>query len=136
MNKNFLITACILAAVSVALGAFGAHKLKELVSPELVQSFDTGVRYQFYHVFALFITAILYGKYRQNGFKTVFYLFIAGIICFSGSIYLLTFLKASDAVGLRGLGLITPVGGVLFIIAWLYMAVLIYKARENNLIAM
>jgi uncharacterized membrane protein YgdD (TMEM256/DUF423 family) len=56
MNKSYLITACITAALAVGLGAFGAHKLKELVSPELVSSFDTGVRYQFYHSFALFIT--------------------------------------------------------------------------------
>lgn len=133
MNKNFLITACILTAVTVALGAFGAHKLKELVSPELVNSFDTGVRYQFYHCFALFITAFLHGKYRSKGFETVFYLFIAGIVCFSGSIYLLTFMKIGNAVGVKGIGFITPLGGLLFIIAWVYLAVIIKKSRENSL---
>lgn len=136
MNKSYLITACITAALAVGLGAFGAHKLKELLSPELVSSFDTGVRYQFYHSFALFITAFLYGKYRNKGFKTVFYLFLSGIICFSGSIYLLTWMKSSGAVGIKGLGLITPLGGVLFMIAWVYMAVIIYKSRENNLKAL
>jgi uncharacterized membrane protein YgdD (TMEM256/DUF423 family) len=119
MHKGYLRTAALLGALSVALGAFGAHGLKKLVPAETVTTFETGVRYQFYHVFALLIVAILFERFSQRWLKYAANCFIAGIILFSGSLYLLTALKATDTVGLSGIGAITPIGGVFFIAGWL-----------------
>ena len=122
MHKGFLQTAAWLGAITVALGAFGAHKLKELVPPETVNSFDTGVRYQFYHLLALLFTGILYKWYPGVWMRRAGLAFIVGIILFSGSLYLLTLMKATGQVGLSGLGIITPIGGVVFIAGWVMLA--------------
>lgn len=124
-----MLTAVILGALSVGLGAFGAHGLKQLVPPETVASFDTGVRYQFYHVFALIATAILYEKFPGKMLRWAGNCFLTGILLFSGSLYLLTFLKATDTVGLNGIGIITPIGGVFFIVAWLMLFFAILKNK-------
>ena len=110
MHKGFLVTASIFGALSVVLGAFGAHALKKIVSPESVATFETGVRYQFYHTFALLAVAILYQSFPGKWMTGAGWLFIVGIILFSGSLYALTALKATNAVGLRGIGIITPFG--------------------------
>jgi len=119
MHKGFLIVASILGALSVALGAFGAHALKQFVSPETVVTFETGVRYQFYHTFALFAVAILFDTFPGKWLTAAGWLFILGIVMFSGSLYILTALKATDTVGLKGIGIITPIGGLLLIAGWL-----------------
>lgn len=124
-----MLTAVILGALSVGLGAFGAHGLKQLVPPETVASFDTGVRYQFYHVFALIATAILYEKFPGKMLRWAGNCFLTGILLFSGSLYLLTFLKATDTVGLNGIGIITPIGGVFFIVGWLMLFFAILKNK-------
>jgi uncharacterized membrane protein YgdD (TMEM256/DUF423 family) len=129
MHRGFLLTAVILGALSVGLGAFGAHGLKQLVPPETVASFDTGVRYQFYHVFALIATAILYEKFPGKMLRWAGNCFLTGILLFSGSLYLLTFLKATDTVGLNGIGIITPIGGVFFIVGWLMLFFAILKNK-------
>ena len=121
MHKTFLLTGSILGALVVALGAFGAHGLKQIVPPETVTTFQTGVQYQVYHVMALLLTAILYEKYTDKLVNWAGRLFITGIILFSGSLYLLTFLKATDTVGLGKLGIITPFGGVAFILGWIFL---------------
>jgi uncharacterized membrane protein YgdD (TMEM256/DUF423 family) len=119
MHKGFLRTAAILGALAVALGAFGAHGLRKIVPPETVATFETGVRYQFYHTFALLAAAMLFGRYPARSLKIAGYCFITGIILFSGSLYVLTLLQATNTVGLRGIGAVTPVGGVFFIIGWI-----------------
>src|SRR5215210_46763 len=96
MHKGFLITASILGALSVALGAFGAHALKKIVPPESVATFETGVRYQFYHTFALFIVAVLFSAFPGKWLINAGWLFIFGIVLFSGSLYLLTVIKATN----------------------------------------
>lgn len=121
MNRNFLSIASVLAALSVALGAFAAHKLKEIFPADSQSIFETGVRYQFYHVFALFIVAILSDKFKGKWINWSGYCFIVGIILFSGSLYALAALKAKDNVGLQGIGVLTPIGGVFFIIGWLLL---------------
>lgn len=121
MHKGYLKTAALLGALTVALGAFGAHGLKKLVPAETVSTFETGVRYQFYHVFALLIVAILYANYSQRWLKYAANSFLAGIVLFSGSLYLLTALKATETVGLSGIGAITPIGGIFFILGWLFL---------------
>jgi uncharacterized membrane protein YgdD (TMEM256/DUF423 family) len=121
MNKNFLSIASLLGALSVALGAFAAHKLKEIFPADSQSIFETGVRYQFYHVFALFIVAILSERFKGKWINWSGYCFIAGIILFSGSLYTLAALKAKDMVGLEGIGIITPFGGFFFIAGWLLL---------------
>lgn len=129
MHKGFLLIGTILGALSVGLGAFGAHGLKQIVPPETVAAFDTGVRYQFYHVFALLATGILYEKFADKWLRWAGNCFITGILLFSGSLYLLTILKATDTVGLKGIGIITPVGGIFFMVGWLLLFFTLVKKK-------
>ncbi|PWT75833.1 MAG: DUF423 domain-containing protein [Bacteroidetes bacterium] len=121
MNKNFLAIGSLLGALSVALGAFAAHRLKEVFPADALGIFETGVRYQFYHVFALFIVGILSGHFSGRWINWAGYCFIAGILLFSGSLYALAALKAKDAGELGIVGVITPIGGVFFIVGWLLL---------------
>ncbi len=121
MHRFFLIIGSILGALSVALGAFGAHSLKKIVSPEAVSTFETGVRYQFYHTFALLLIAVLYEKFSNKWLVWAGNSFIIGIILFCGSLYILTLLNATNNVGLRKIGIITPFGGLFFIAGWLFL---------------
>ena len=130
MNKSFLSIASLLGALSVALGAFAAHKLKEMVSADDVAIFDTGVRYQFYHVFALFIVAMLSEKFNNRWMTRAGNCFIAGIVLFSGSLYVMTALKAAETGGLRVAAIITPIGGVFFILGWIFLWLGINKRPE------
>jgi uncharacterized membrane protein YgdD (TMEM256/DUF423 family) len=127
MHKTFLITGSLLAALAVVLGAFGAHGLKKITTPETVATFQTGVQYQVYHAFALLIVAILYEKFTNNFTHYAGVLFIIGIILFSGSLYALTALKATDKMGLSGIGILTPFGGLCFIAGWLLLVAGILK---------
>ena len=127
MHKTFLIWAALLGALAVILGAFGAHKLKELVPPETVSTFQTGVTYQFYHVFALLAVGILYAHVPGPQLVWAGRLFLIGILLFSGSLYVLTLLKATDTVGLRGIGAITPIGGLAFIAGWVMLLLGVLK---------
>ncbi|MBC9931942.1 DUF423 domain-containing protein [Chitinophaga qingshengii] len=129
MHKGFLVWAAVLGALAVILGAFGAHKLKELVPPETVSTFQTGVTYQFYHVFALLATGILFAYAPGSQLEWAGRCFIIGIFLFSGSLYLLTMLKATGNVGLRGIGIITPIGGVVFIAGWISLLLGILKMK-------
>src|SRR3982750_895442 len=121
MNRLFLITASLLGALSVALGAFGAHSLKKIVSPEAVATFETGVRYQFYHTFALLLVAILYERFTNKWLLWAGNSFLIGTLLFSGSLYVLALLNASNNVGLRKIGIVTPFGGLFFIAGWLFL---------------
>ncbi|MDP9229534.1 MAG: DUF423 domain-containing protein [Bacteroidota bacterium] len=127
MHKPFLIAGSLLGALAVALGAFGAHGLKKMVPAETVASFQTGVQYQMYHALALLAVAIIYEKFPGNPIRWVGLLFIIGIIFFSGSLYLLTILKATNTVGLQGIGIITPFGGLFFIAGWLMLLIAVMK---------
>ncbi len=129
MYKNFLQWAAALGALAVALGAFGAHSLKQYVPVETISTFETGVRYQFYHVFALLLAGVLWERFPGKWMRYAGYCFLIGILLFSGSLYLLTFLKATNTIGLTGLGIITPFGGVFFIGGWICLLLGIrYKA--------
>ena len=123
MSKVFLIIAAFLGAVSVTLGAFGAHALKKIASPEMVVSFETGVRYQFYHTFALLIIGLLLERMHSQLFVMAGWSFVIGIALFSGSLYLMTALNVTGKVGIGGLGIITPIGGLLFIVGWVLMLI-------------
>lgn len=127
MHRGFIITAAVLGAMAVILGAFGAHWLKQMLPSESIATFETGVRYQFYHVFALLATGFLFDKYPGKMTRYAGYAFIAGILLFSGSLYLLTLFKATNTVGLTGLGIITPFGGLFFIAGWLFLGLAVGK---------
>ncbi len=115
-SKNIVLTSAILAAITIAIGAFGAHGLKEMVSPDLLATFETGVRYQMYHVLALLMIGFT-PVIPQQTKKWVFRLFCFGMLFFSGSIYLLAF-KEQLPFSASFLGPVTPVGGLLLIVGW------------------
>jgi uncharacterized membrane protein YgdD (TMEM256/DUF423 family) len=116
MNKRILISAAILAIIAIVLGAFGAHKLKELLPEQSLNSFETGVRYQMYHVFLLLFLGS-FSKVTESAKKKVYRLTMLGILFFSGSIYVLS-TSSITSIDFSVIGIITPIGGVLLIIAW------------------
>jgi uncharacterized membrane protein YgdD (TMEM256/DUF423 family) len=115
--QNILSTAAIFGALAVVIGAFGAHGLKGKISPEALISFDTAVKYQFYHVFALLATGLFFMQKPSKHLTQAAWLFSTGILLFSGSIY---FLSTREIHGMHStlIGIITPIGGVFFIAAW------------------
>lgn len=121
MHRWFLITASLIGALSVALGAFAAHTLKMLAPAETLAIFETGVRYQFYHTFALLAVAILFERYPGALLQWAGNFFQLGIILFSGSLYVLTALKIADTKGFQWVGFFTPFGGLFFIVGWILM---------------
>lgn len=118
MHRSFLIWATVLGGLAVMLGAFGAHGLKALVPPESVEAFRTGVTYQMYHVLALLSISLIYRDLSPPALVWAGVMFIIGIFLFSGSLYLLTFLKIQGVTSLLWLGIVTPIGGVFFIAGW------------------
>ena len=127
MHKIHLILGSILAGLGVVLGAFGAHGLKQIVPPETVSSYQTGVQYQMYHAFALLIIGILSERLSSNLVNWASAFFVLGIVLFSGSLYLLASLKAMNKVGVSGIGIITPIGGLMFIAGWILLLIAIIK---------
>lgn len=128
MSKFCLLSGCILAALGVIFGAFGAHALAERLTPDSLQSYETAVRYQFYHAFALLICGLLTIKIDFSYIKIPSYLFLAGTILFSGSIYLLSTRSLTGITQTKILGPLTPIGGTLLIAAWAILAFQIYKS--------
>lgn len=132
MHKGYLKTAAIIGLLSVALGAFAAHALRNVVSDYAVNIFETAVRYQFYHVFALLAVAIIYKDLPNRFIKWSGILFIVGIILFSGSLYFLAVIKAIVLPGYKWLGPITPIGGLFFILGWLSLFIGCLKKSMVN----
>jgi uncharacterized membrane protein YgdD (TMEM256/DUF423 family) len=117
MDRTFLLLAAILGFIGVALGAFGAHGLRGRLTPEMLAVFETGVRYQMYHVFALLIVSSAIGHLGSARLLVMAgWAFVAGILLFSGSLYAL----ALTSTGI--LGAITPIGGLAFLIGWACLA--------------
>ncbi len=117
MDRRFLLVGAVLGFLGVAVGAFGAHGLRNRLSPEMLAVFEVGVRYQMYHVFALLIVAAAIGHAGQARLLIVAgWAFVAGILIFSGSLYALAL------TGTTAFGAITPVGGLLFLIGWACLA--------------
>ena len=128
MYKTFLRTAAVIGALSVISGAFAAHGLKQILSTDNLQIFETAVRYQFYHVFALLATGILYQEFPGKFMKWAGWFFIAGMILFCGSLYLLCFTKHHE-YSLNWLGAITPFGGAAFVAGWIMLFAGITRQR-------
>lgn len=128
MHNLFIKLAALLGALAVALGAFGAHALKQKATDYALSIFETAVKYQFYHVIALLAIGILFKDYGNKWMLYAGWLFLIGMVLFSGSLYLLTYVKIIDKPGLNWIGAITPLGGLAFIAGWISMAVGVMKS--------
>lgn len=117
MSQIFLIVAAILGGTGVMLGAFASHGLKSKLSESLLSAFETGVTYQFYHALALFVLALWLKQSQSVWFVASGYLWLAGVVLFSGSLYALAL------TGVKWFGPITPIGGLLFIAGWISLLV-------------
>jgi len=129
MHRRYIAIGSVLAAIAVALGAFGAHGLKKIVPPETVQTFQTGVQYQMYHALGLLLTGLLYEKCSPKFVRIAGILFLIGIVLFSGSLFILTAGKALGNASLDKAGIITPAGGLAFIGGWLFLFLAAIKNR-------
>lgn len=123
MFKLFLLISSSLAFLAVAAGAFGAHLLKKMLSSELLAIFETAVKYQMYHSLALLMVAILVRYDNAKLLTTSGWLFIAGTVIFSSSLYILSI------SGIKWLGAITPIGGLSFLAGWICL--IIYALRKT-----
>ena len=122
MERTFFILTALFGGLGVALGAFGAHALRGIVGPELLVTFETGVRYQMYHAFALMGVVVALSRWPQSSLAVwAGWLFVAGIVIFSGSLYALAL------SGQRWLGAITPLGGVAFISGWICLLLVAWR---------
>ena len=129
MNKKLLIAGSILGILGIILGAYAAHGLEKIVEADAVKSFETGVRYQIYHAFLFLIlggTSFISTKSK----KVIFYLVILGLIFFSGSIYGLATNELSS-FDFKTIALITPIGGLLLILAWAAMLIGIIRSKVD-----
>lgn len=130
MHKGFLLTGSALAALAVALGAFGAHGLKKIADAETVQVFQTGVQYQIYHALALLVVAMVFEKFQNRLVTWAGFLFLTGIVLFSGSLYLITFLKTTESALVNYIGPVTPIGGMLFMAGWLFLLAGVFRKKK------
>ncbi len=124
MHKSLVAAAALLGGTGVALGAFGAHGLQNVTSDEkIIHGFQTGVQYQVYHALALLALAVIIEKMPGKPVIWSARCFITGILLFSGSLYLLTFLKIQGSSAVSFVGPATPIGGVFFIAGWVLLFV-------------
>lgn len=130
MNKKLLITGSILGILGIILGAFAAHGLEELVDNDAIKSFETGVRYQIYHAFLLLILGSS-SFVSLKSKKTIFFLVLLGLIFFSGSIYGLV-TNSLSSFNFKTIALITPMGGLLLIAAWMVMLIGIIRNQVDK----
>ena len=111
-----IVLGAALAGLAVAAGAFGAHALRARLTPEHLGVFETAARYQMYHGLGLILVGVLADRWPSRALRAAAWLFLAGIVLFSGSLYALTL------SGMRGLGAVTPLGGVSFLAGWAVLA--------------
>ena len=122
--KEWIITGTVLACIAIFFGAFGAHILKNKITAEYLIVFDTGVKYHFYHSLGLMIIGILAFHFPTEPLHIPCIFIVSGIILFSGSLYVLSI------TGLKWVGAITPLGGLSFIIGWIFTAYYIWRASS------
>lgn len=122
MNKFFILSGSIIGLLGVAIGAFGAHALKNfLETSQRTETFETGVKYMFYHSLALILVGILQKEFPASAVTNAGWAFLIGTVIFSGSLFLLC------ATGIKILGAVTPIGGVAMIIGWALLFWGVYK---------
>ena len=128
MERKIVTTAALFGAIAIVLGAFGAHALKKVLPLEALNTFETGVKYQMYHaLFLLFVATTPLVTIKVK--KTIFYLVTLGIILFSGSIYLLA-TNSLTAFEFKTIGFLTPIGGLLLILAWVMLFLNVLKKKQ------
>lgn len=127
MQKIYLVIGILLSGLAVALGAFGAHGLKKIVSAENVATYQTGVQYQMYHALALILVALLSDKIYSSFVSYAGGLFITGIVLFSGSLYLIVSFYAMNKTVPTAVGILTPIGGLFFILGWACLLIGVLK---------
>jgi uncharacterized membrane protein YgdD (TMEM256/DUF423 family) len=115
------ILGSVFGLLAVALGAFGAHGLKDRLSPQELATFETGVRYQMYHALALLLVVFLIVRGGAGSSQAAGWAFVVGVLLFSGSLYLMVL------TGARWLGPVTPIGGVAFLVGWLLLGLSFFK---------
>lgn len=124
--RGFAVTGALFAFAAVGAGAFGAHALKARIPPDLLTVFETGVRYHLTHALALFAVAWAHTQWPGRSVRASGWLFVAGIVLFSGSLYLLAL------TGVRSFGAITPVGGLLLLAGWLTLAYAAWRGAARG----
>lgn len=124
MNKSIVLTGIVLITLSIVLGAMAAHALEKVLNADEIASFETGARYAMYHGLAFLILGL--GADRLPKLKWVYRLLLLGIICFSGSIFLLS-LQSVFGISLKFLGPVTPIGGTLLIAGWVLLLISLLK---------
>ena len=129
MQRKLLILGCVFGMLAVILGAFGAHGLKVVLTEESLTSYETGVRYQFYHAFLALIIANT-SFFTDKTKNIVFWMLLVGVLLFSGSIYLLR-TSAITGVPIKSFGFVTPIGGVFLILAWLVLILNVLKMNKK-----
>ncbi len=128
MNKSIVITGAIMGILTIVLGAFGAHSLKALISPEAIGTFEIGVRYQMYHALLLLFvggSTLIADVYK----KRILYTVLAGVLLFSGSIYGLA-TNTLSGFDFKTVGFVTPIGGLLLIVAWVFLMIGVVKSKD------
>lgn len=123
-NQNILLAGALFMALAISLGAFGAHALKKVLSPEMLTIYHTGVEYQFYHALGLLMIGLIGFQVKSRYIGWAAILLTTGIILFSGSLYLLALSE------IKGLGAITPLGGLSFIAGWVCLITAVVKAKS------
>lgn len=120
-QQIFFASGALLAFLSVAAGSFGAHLLKQRLLPDQLGIFETAVRYQMYHALALILVALSFQFISSNWVLGAGWLFLLGTILFSGSLYLILF------TGIKAWGMVTPIGGTLFLLGWLSFCISVFR---------
>ncbi len=121
MDRTFFLAGSIAGVLAVLLGAFATHALRDQLDPDTLQVFETGTRYQMYHALALLGAGLALTRWPSNWIEIAGWLFVAGIIIFSGSLY------ALSLTGVRWMGAITPFGGLALIAGWICLLVGVWR---------
>lgn len=130
MKTTYIKAAAVLGMIAIILGAFGAHALKKVLSVDQLATFETGVRYQMYHALFLLLVGQL-DMLSQKASKAIYYLVLSGVALFSGSIYFLA-TNSLTSFDFRIIGFVTPIGGLLLIIAWFVLLASIFDKKSQN----
>ncbi len=130
MKTTYIKAAAVLGMIAIILGAFGAHALKKVLSIDQLATFETGVRYQMYHALFLLLVGQL-DMLSQKASKVIYYLVLSGVVLFSGSIYLLA-TNSLTSFDFKIIGFVTPIGGLLLIIAWFVLLASIFDKKSQN----
>lgn len=130
MHRLYFKTGTIMGLTGVVLGAFGTHLFKPILDPELFSGYQTATYYQLFHALAIVCVGIMYRHYKNRKMQLSGYFFITGVVLFSGSIYLRVLLDLLELDKPVFIALITPIGGVFFMLGWLFMFLSIPKSVQ------